>query len=205
MANFTTLDGIDKFLYDWLTIFTDKYGFGKHKGWVKANQNAPAPQLPYGTWYLREMKKVGHRDQQQISFDHITGKMVVDDYTYFNFTVEITSYGYGSNQLVQMLSQAFDTDGFYVLAGLADIGYVSHQPSQDISAVADAEVREARQFTVTFNCTMRLRDGIDVIETVEVYNDLDDSTTVINAKKTIYIVNNGTGVVNNGNVIINTP
>ena len=197
MANKTvTLADINAFCYDWLSTASDiaqaSIGF-KPQNWVMANQNAPAPQLPYGTWYVKELINVGHKDAYQLGYDDGNGNIQIDNLSFFQFSVEVTSLGYGSNALMTILSQYFDTMQFAFDSQVAGIGYQTHDTSRDISAVADAEVREARQFTVTFNCVMKLSEIAKAINQVQISTDLDPEAGVMYVPQHFEVVN-GTGL-----------
>ena len=162
------LDDIDAFLYNWLKTASDiasSMGEIAPTNWVKANQNSPAPALPYGMWYVKELTNVGHKDSTS-TYNSTDETLAVDNYAFYTFSVEITALGYGSNGLMTVISQFFDTNQFAFDSEVAGIGYLNHSSNQDISAVADAEVREARQFTVTFSCVMKISEVTGLIKRV---------------------------------------
>jgi len=181
MTKYTTLADIDKFLYDWLTAVKDKYGYSMYNGFIKANQNSPAPALPYGYWFVKDIISIGHRDQLQVigTYDEPAGTVNADDLSYYQFRVEITSLGYGSNDIVRTIDQSTNSDSFVYLLNDYGIGYVKTTGNVDLSGVADAEVREARQITLEFNCVMRLREVLPVIKEVQLSTRLDDEAGIM--------------------------
>ena len=167
MLKTVTLDDIDTYLYNWLTTASNMATSlgGVSIQWVKANQNAPAPALPYGYWYLKELTNFGHKDMSS-TYNAVDETLAIDNLSFYTFSVEVTALGYGSNGVMSIISQFFDTEQFAFDAQVAGIGYLNHGSSQDISSVADAEVREARQFTVTFSCVMKISEVLGMIKTV---------------------------------------
>lgn len=191
MDKTVTLKDIDKFIYDWLTTASDlasSMGEVSPMQWVKAQQNAPAPALPYGHWYMKELTMIGHKDKST-TYDGVEESLNTDTLSFYTFSVEVTALGYGSNGLMTIIDQYFNADMFAFNADVAGVGYETHSASQDISAVADAEVREARQFTVRFNCVMKISEVIGIIKNAEVDGNFQNFPILLVNADDAYILN----------------
>jgi hypothetical protein len=140
------------------------------------NQRAPRPKPPYvGLNIIAGPRKVGDDNLRQ----DVSGVFYIAGMRYFTLSVNV--YGENANEIAQNLVDSLDMPSIQELLRNSDIAIVSTSEVRVLDQLLETDVEGRSQFDFQFASSInKVDDGVGYIDKVEITNEIDDSTIVVN-------------------------
>jgi hypothetical protein len=142
---------------------------------VWMNQRAPRPAIPYvAIDIIAGPVKVGHDNLRQ----DIPGQFYVAGMR--SFTLSVNVFGNNANDLAERLVTSLEMPSVQELLRVSDIAIIDTSDVRVLDLLQETDVEGRAQFDFRFATSInRVDNGAGYIETVEVLNELDNSTVVV--------------------------
>ena len=140
------------------------------------NQRAPRPVPPYvGLNIIAGPGKVGDDNLRQDT----PGVFYIAGMRYF--TLSVNTYGVNANSLAAALNDSLDMPSIQDLLRVSDIAIVDVGDVKILDQLLETDVEGRAQFDFQFATSInKVDDGTGYISKVELTNEMDGSTTIVN-------------------------
>lgn len=157
----------------WLKLATDRPV-------IWADQDGPAPALPYVTAKVGTASHLGHSHAMPPNGQ---GRIIVKQQAELTVTINV----YGDDALARTIRNSLEKPSIQHALNATDLAFVDvpHGPT-DIAAIFGTGWEPRTTFDVRFRGWVEIQDTIDVIEHVELTSELNDgvpTTQIVNPQE----------------------
>ena len=140
------------------------------------NQRAPRPLPPYvGLNIISGPRKVGDDNLRQDS----PGVFFAAGMRYFTLSVNV--YGDNANEIASNLTDSLELPSIQELLRKSDIAIVTTSDVRILDQLLETDVEGRAQFDFQFATSVnKVDDGVGYIDKVEITNEIDGSTKIVN-------------------------
>lgn len=143
---------------------------------IWAEQDTHRPAKPYGSLkIIPGFKKIGATDNITHKADGVFSIAGTRE-----FTLSLNCYGDKALERANFVASSIEKPTVIEKFNAAGLTVVSVEQVQDLTKLMDNTYETRSQIDVKFRIAQVVEDNIGIIETVEIENTLDGSTTVIN-------------------------
>jgi len=139
------------------------------------DQNGHRPVKPYGTLkIIPGFSKVGSTDNMTFKAGSIFNLAGLRE-----FTLSLNCYGENAIGRANFVASSIDKPSVTEKFSIAELVAVRCEQVQDLSRVKDNEFETRAQVDIKFRTTVIVEDDIGIIETVEIKNEVNNKTIII--------------------------